>query len=630
MADFLQKYTLVNGTAQTIDASKSDTIGYDFTNDSPFDVDIQWGLGKPKSFTIPPTVLWRGASPLSDLLIPGNQWSGIIIATPSYPAGGTPPSGAPAMQLTVHGYAKGNVPAEQVIPLNRLQNIGNTVATVGLTNYFDVKNPSYGALGDGVTDDTAAIQSAISAAQAAGGGVVYFPVGIYLVHLTQNPNVASIYAALHLPSHVSLLGDGPRSSTIKLANNAAMDQQSIITNYNPQSTGTDTQIHAQDIGLDGNAANQTTGASLSACDGFKFQYVRDILLQNVVSKNNIGTTGGGAGPSGLDGESHQILIYHSIDVVLQNSETYGEGGNNVSSGIALSDSFNVDVDNCTSRDMTYGGGFPVFRCTHLKMTNCHAYSTASNGYLFEQAQYCTIANCHAGAITPNAQVDSIAANTVFTVSRGFSCQSAKDMQFVGCLVYGATVDGYQTKIAASDPGVNCQDINYIGCMAQHCTGNGWSIEDATQDVTWEGSVAEDNGAAGFYIPSTDSNGRFLLTGTRGSNNGTYGYKLDSTPLFVHMSNCEGQGNTSGALNVAGTVYSKLDGNLGNPAVPATGVALNNPFPFPMTVVVTGGAVSAIAIDSASQGITSGTVRVPMGKSITLTYSSAPTWHWISD
>lgn len=45
---------------------------------------------------------------------------------------------------------------------------------------FDVT--TYGALGDGSTDDTSAIQSAIDACEAAGGGTVYFPRGIYVVN----------------------------------------------------------------------------------------------------------------------------------------------------------------------------------------------------------------------------------------------------------------------------------------------------------------------------------------------------------------------------------------------------------------------------------------------------------------
>ena len=39
----------------------------------------------------------------------------------------------------------------------------------------------YGAAGDGVADDTAEIQVAIDAVEAAGGGVVYFPRGTYLI-----------------------------------------------------------------------------------------------------------------------------------------------------------------------------------------------------------------------------------------------------------------------------------------------------------------------------------------------------------------------------------------------------------------------------------------------------------------
>ncbi|MES2808018.1 MAG: glycosyl hydrolase family 28-related protein [Bacteroidota bacterium] len=52
---------------------------------------------------------------------------------------------------------------------------------------FDVKK--YGAAGDGKTLDTKAIEKAIDAANAAGGGIVYFPAGDYLsvtIHLKSN------------------------------------------------------------------------------------------------------------------------------------------------------------------------------------------------------------------------------------------------------------------------------------------------------------------------------------------------------------------------------------------------------------------------------------------------------------
>lgn len=46
---------------------------------------------------------------------------------------------------------------------------------------FNVKSPAYGAVGDGVVNDQTAIQAALAAAVAAGGGVVFFPKGTYLI-----------------------------------------------------------------------------------------------------------------------------------------------------------------------------------------------------------------------------------------------------------------------------------------------------------------------------------------------------------------------------------------------------------------------------------------------------------------
>lgn len=55
---------------------------------------------------------------------------------------------------------------------------------------FDVSLPPYNATGDGVTDDSAAFQAAVDAAESAGGGEVFAPVGSYNVPtLELKPNV---------------------------------------------------------------------------------------------------------------------------------------------------------------------------------------------------------------------------------------------------------------------------------------------------------------------------------------------------------------------------------------------------------------------------------------------------------
>src|SRR5579883_3358932 len=53
--------------------------------------------------------------------------------------------------------------------------------------YYNVKQ--YGAKGDGTTDDTAAIQAAISAAST--GGVIFLPVGSYLISTPLTLSVAN-------------------------------------------------------------------------------------------------------------------------------------------------------------------------------------------------------------------------------------------------------------------------------------------------------------------------------------------------------------------------------------------------------------------------------------------------------
>lgn len=60
------------------------------------------------------------------------------------------------------------------------QNIKDAIAgTTGV--FYNVLSSSYGAVGDDSTDDTAGIQAAITAAQDAGGGIVFFPPKVYKI-----------------------------------------------------------------------------------------------------------------------------------------------------------------------------------------------------------------------------------------------------------------------------------------------------------------------------------------------------------------------------------------------------------------------------------------------------------------
>jgi hypothetical protein len=84
--------------------------------------------------------------------------------------------------------------------------------------YVNARNPPYGAKGDGVADDTAAIQSALNDAGAGGGGIVLLPQGDYLIlaHLLvpAQTTLAGIWrapAAFHAtPGHDVAGGGGGR------------------------------------------------------------------------------------------------------------------------------------------------------------------------------------------------------------------------------------------------------------------------------------------------------------------------------------------------------------------------------------------------------------------------------------
>ncbi len=105
---------------------------------------------------------------------------------------------------------------------------------------FNVK--AYGAVGDGVTDDIAALNSALTAADAADGAIIYFPPGTYILASTWD-----------FSSRENITVTGTQA-TLKAKDASNLDWMILVS--------ASKHIIFDGLRLDGNFINQTTGAEI--------------------------------------------------------------------------------------------------------------------------------------------------------------------------------------------------------------------------------------------------------------------------------------------------------------------------------------------------------------------------------
>lgn len=115
----------------------------------------------------------------------------------------------------------------------------------------------FGAKGDGITDDTASIQAAVDAINAAGGGALYFPAGQYLIssYITLCQNLR-IVGEGQLTSKIvtALAGGGGATADENVRNGTA-----LYSNW-PSNSSTSARIVIEHIGIScSNAANVGAG-----------------------------------------------------------------------------------------------------------------------------------------------------------------------------------------------------------------------------------------------------------------------------------------------------------------------------------------------------------------------------------
>lgn len=121
----------------------------------------------------------------------------------------------------------------------------------------------FGAAGDGVTDDSSAINAAIDALSSTGGGMLALPFGVYVVAST-----------IVLKSNVIICGDGFGRSVLKAADNTSHD---VVESFNfPSLTGTNTAagplcFGLRDLTIYGNRYNRTGSGTCLRIYGYDYE-----------------------------------------------------------------------------------------------------------------------------------------------------------------------------------------------------------------------------------------------------------------------------------------------------------------------------------------------------------------------
>jgi len=411
-------------------------------------------------------------------------------------------------------------------------------------DWFNVK--TYGATGNGSSDDTSAIQAAVTAAISAsvsGGCIVYFPIGIYM-----------IASPITIPGGIYILGAGMGGTIIRAAASSTMN--AMLTTPTGQFSY---EITVSDIQLDGNSTNSAT-----VTNGFYGYGLTDSIIQRV-----------------------RVVQVSGNGIQLDGSPTFLGTANKVVNSFARVCGIGLLTTSGSTDTLIQG-------CDFGDCTGQAYYIGGSNSSLVGSIGWGSLTGC------------SIDASTILTWIDG--------CRFDNNELNGLYIAGKNTQVT--------------GCLFE------------------ANSHASSGTKAGIEVVS--GAGNVLITGTRsigvttvGTTQQSYGLLLDAGRVGpATIADCDFTGNGSGGLSYTAVSGDRISNVTGfspagpqtPPGVPASTTPLTNPFPFDCTVYLTGGTISNVALGGTSIGSTYGYggVRVAAGQTITLTYSSTPTWAWIGD
>lgn len=497
----------------------------------------------------------------------------------------------------------------------------------------------FGAVGDGVADDTSAIQAAINYAEelasngTARGVNVYFLPGIYRVTSTLTIT----------ESRIGLVGAGRYKSIIRRN-----------TSY-------------------GNTLNVSSGAGLlEQMNLYGLSFYHDISTGVAMTGVHVvwdGVTQGRIEQVSVENGEYGIGIYGGVDTVLDQVDIIGRNsgtaGHNGAAGLILDVNTTGAVVLPTQirghsvrifgpRITGWNNGLQVNAAEDVSFESCYFGNAKTHNVLFNQTQPAILEV----SFGPGCYFDAAGNHSVnITGIDGDGSSYIGNTKFIGCNFKGQSGDGNNGLFIDGTPRVGTYTQAARGVTVEGCT-----ISSFNENGVWA------NGGNNIRISNCDIGGNnyFNTTGGRGilidaavngamiSNNRigrnpewsdivsyqVYGIELVTGCKYVVIcDNDVRQNYTGGILDGAadaGTSYKQIVNNPGfnggraaaSPTMPSSGTTITNPYGSPAWVSIYGGIVTEVLMNNGIvQTSTNVMFAISPGDTLRLTYSSTPSWVW---
>lgn len=267
--------------------------------------------------------------------------------------------------------------------------------SVEATTVIDARD--YGAIADASVNNRAAIQSAIDAAHAMGGGTVYLPAGVY--GLGGHP---SSNGSLILQSNVFLMGDGMGETVLRVVDGSTDRITGIVRTPHGEAT---TNYGIADLTLDGNRANTMGKVDAFYTGGTPGQTIadKDAYVLRVEAANSSGygfdpheqthrlvIADSVAHHNGLDGFVADFLV----DSVYENNLAYENdrhGFNIVTSTNDLLLTENVARDNGDSGIVVQRGSEDIPSPENIVIEGGEVFGNAKDGIRIQMSDHVLVA-----------------------------------------------------------------------------------------------------------------------------------------------------------------------------------------------------------------------------------------------